>query len=182
VNIFYVDQSPVKAAQALVDKHVVKMLVESAQLLSTAHRVIDGQEVRLKVEKNGKIRNKKVWVLNDARNEILYNATHRNHPSAIWVRQSVENYNWLVEHLFALSDEYTYRYDKKHKTITRLGFEIQSPPYGLQSWDWTPMPSCMDDEYKISDDPVLNYREYYRRGKDHLHKWKRREPPNWIDI
>lgn len=182
MNIFYVDTDPVVAAQSLVDKHVVKMILETAQLLSTAHRVLDGEQyvVTLQNQETGKLRNKKAWVLNDDRNSVLYAATHVNHPSAVWTRESVSNYVWLVEHLFALSDEYTYRYGKTHKTIQKLGYEIQAPPHNLREYDMTKMPSCMDPEYIISDDPVENYRCYYKYGKARMHKWTKREAPEWI--
>lgn len=159
------------------------MILETAQLLSTAHRVLDGQLVEVSFFVDGldrRVKKKKLWLLEDTRNDVLYNATHMNHPSAIWARQSVENYNWLVEHLFALGDEYTYRYGKVHKTMTKLGYEIQSPPHNLRDWDMTPMPSCMADEYIISDDPVTNYRNYYKHGKSNIHAWKKREAPAWI--
>ena len=110
MNIFYLDQDPRQCAEWMVDKHVVKMILETAQLLSTAHRVLDGQLVEVSFFVDGldrRVKKKKLWLLEDTRNEVLYNATHMNHPSAIWARQSVENYNWLVEHLFALGDEYT---------------------------------------------------------------------------
>lgn len=166
----------------MVDKHVVKMILETAQLLSTAHRIMDGLQVQvtLRNPETNKIRNKKVWVLDDERNDILYSATHINHPSAVWCRQSVENYNWLVEHLFALSDEYTYRYGKHHLTMQKLGYTLQSPPYHLRDYDMTPMPSCMDKEYIISEDPIANYRNYYKYGKARMHKWTKREAPEWI--
>ena len=182
MNIFYLDEDPRQCAEWMVDKHVVKMIVETAQLLSTAHRVMDGLELKvlLRNPATGKTRNKKVWVLDDYRNDIFYAATHINHPSAIWARESVSNYNWLVDHLFALADEYRFRYSKNHATITKLGYEIQSPPHALKEWDWTPMPSCMDDQYIISDDPIKNYRNYYRYGKSSMHAWKKRQPPQWI--
>lgn len=180
MNIFYLDKDPRQCAEWMVDKHVVKMIVETAQLLSTAHRIIDGMEVQLVLEKDGKRRKKSVWVLDDARNDIFYNATHRNHPSAVWVRQAVENYNWCVDHLFALGDEYTHRYGKQHATIRKLGYEIQSPPHGLRDWDWTQPPSAMGAEFIISDDPIVNYRNYYKHGKTNLHSWKKRSVPEWI--
>lgn len=182
MNIFYLSEDPIQAAQWMVDRHVVKMILESAQLLSTAHRVLDGAPVVVSLRniETGKMRKKQVWVLTDGRNEILYNATHINHPSAIWCRQSVSNYNWLVEHMFALGDEYTHRYNKKHATIEKLGYLLQSPPKNLTDWDMTPMPSCMDEQYVISDDPVVNYKNYYKNGKSSLHKWTNRSTPNWI--
>lgn len=177
LNIFYIHTNPVIAAQQMVDRHVVKMILESAQLLSTAHRVLDGREIAGK-SKSG--RNAKRWVLNDARENVLYTATHINHPSAVWCRQSVENYTWLVEHMYALMDEYTYRYEKKHKCSGELSYMLQSPPENLETYDWTPMPSCMDVQYIISTDPVTNYRNYYLHGKNSLHAWKKRNPPEWI--
>ncbi len=196
MNIFYIDKDPKQCAKWMVDKHVVKMILETAQLLSTAHRVIDGAPVEVTYKtpdqvidmpfegtsfiKKGKLRKKKVWVVDDNRNDVLYNATHINHPSAVWCRESIENYAWLVDHLFALGAEYTYRYGKKHATMEKLGYIIQSPPFNLREYDMTPMPSCMDKEYIISEDPVINYRNYYKIGKARMHSWKKREAPFWI--
>ena len=165
MNIFAVDDNPYIAAECLVDTHVVKMVLESAQLLCTAHRVLDGN-------------NRKV--LRDAREPVLYRATHVNHPSAIWCRQTINNYNWLVSHFSALCHEYTHRYGKIHKTESLLPWLNTAPiaiPYGyLQKF------SCaMDAKYIISDDPVLNYRNYYKHGKTHLHKWTNRQPPSWME-
>lgn len=184
INIFYLSEDPRQAAEWMLDKHVVKMILETAQILSTAHRVLDGKEVVNNVYVNGSLparyRKKKTWVLEDNRNDILYTATHINHPSSVWARQSVENYNWLVDHLFALGDEYHYRYGKRHASITKLGLALQSPPFSLKEWDATPMPCCMPEECKISDDPVLNYQEYYRTSKARMHSWKSRDVPSWI--
>jgi len=175
MNIFYISDDPVQAAQWMVDRHVVKMILESAQLLSTAHRLLDGEEIVITQP-----RKKKIWRLPDARESVLYSATHINHPSAVWCRQSVENYNWLVDHFFALMAEYTHRYEKEHKCFGELSYMLQSPPKNLKDWDWTDMPSCMDDSYKIGNDPLQNYRNYYKVGKEKLHKWTNREAPPWI--
>jgi hypothetical protein len=177
VNIFYIDHDPIKAAQGMVDKHVVKMILESAQLLSTAHRLLDGTQVE-GTSKTG--RKAKRWILHDGRQDVLYLATHIHHPSAVWCRQSVENYLWLVEHFFALMHEYTHRYAKKHACFGDLSFMLQSPPHKLKDYDWTNMPCAMADEYKISDDPLTNYRNYYKIGKATMHKWTNRQPPEWI--
>lgn len=178
MNIFYIDESPVQAARWMVDKHVVKMILESAQLLSTAHRVLDGMEVV--VVNPDTNRKSKRWILPDAREGKLYKATHMNHPSAIWCRESIQNYTWLSEHLYALLDEYTYRYDKRH-ACSSLAYDLQSPPLNLKKYDRTPMPSAMADEYKISNDPLTNYRNYYKMGKSNLHKWTKRSQPEWIN-
>jgi len=185
MNIFFVDSNPVVAAQSLVDKHVVKMIVETVQLLSTAHRYLDGRQVQKKKMVAGSLparwRNMKDWVLDDGREEILYKATHINHPSAAWCRESVENYNWLVEHFFALCDEYTRRYKRKHIcSLGNLPYTIQSPPNNLKNYDWTTPPSVMDDKYIITENYIDNYRNYYKFGKANLHSWTNREPPLWI--
>jgi hypothetical protein len=176
LNIFYLHEDPRQCAEWMVDKHVVKMILETAQLLSTAHRLLDG---KMYIDTSSG-RKKKVYTLDDERDTVLYSATHINHPSAVWARQSVENYNWLVDHLFALGEEYTYRYGKTHLTITKLGVPIASPPLNLKEWDMTPMPSCMDEQYKIGDDPIANYRNYYKYGKSTMHRWKNRPAPEWI--
>jgi len=162
----------------MVDKHVVKMVLESAQLLCTTHRILDGRMVAAK-SKTG--RNVKRFVLDDARDSVLYTATHVNHPSAVWTRKSIENYNWLYEHFYALGCEYTYRYEKTHKCFTgEMNYMLQSPPLNLRDYDMTKMPSAMDDEYKISDDPITNYRNYYKHGKKHLHAYTKRGLPPWL--
>lgn len=184
MNIFYVAECPVAAAQALVDRHVVKMVLESAQMLSTAHRVLDGKELVILPDLNvysDKPRRKfRHWELYDQRESILYKATHVNHPCNKWIRENVENYNWLVEHFFALMDEYTFRYDKKHKCFGELSYQLSSPPKNLEYADFTLPPSCMDEQYIISDKVLDNYRNYYIIGKSSLHSWKRRDPPTWI--
>jgi len=186
MNIFYISKNPVEAAEWMVDRHVVKMILESAQLLSTAHRILDGTEVQLEVQienEDGtfKTKKKKWWLLNDAREEVIYSATHINHPSAVWARSSIENYNWLVDHFFALMAEYTHRYNKTHKCFGEISYMLQSPPKKLEEYDMTEMPSCMAEEYIVDSDPVINYRNYYKTGKTHLHKWTNREPPRWIN-
>lgn len=167
-----------QAAIWMVDRHVVKMILESAQLLSTAHRILDGEETN---ELSATGRKVKRYKLYDSREYVLYSATHANHPSAVWARTSVENYNWLVDHMFALMSEYTHRYNKQHKCYGDLSYMLQSPPKNLENYDMTIMPSAMADEYIISDDPIVNYRNYYSKGKTHLHKWTNRDKPDWMN-
>jgi hypothetical protein len=178
MNIFYISDDPKQAAEWMVDRHVVKMILESAQLLSTAHRVLDGEEF---IGKTPTGRNVKRWRLSDSREHVVYQATHVNHPSAVWTRASVENYNWLVDHFFALMNEYTHRYGKRHKCQGDLSYMLQSPPKNLEDWDMTKMPSAMAEEYIISDDPLTNYRNYYKVGKSRMHKWTNRPIPDWIE-
>lgn len=179
LNIFYIDSDPKKCAEWAVDRHVVKMILEAAQLLSTAHRVLDGTE-GVSHTKSG--RRKKVWLLPDIREYNLYSATHVNHPSAVWARQSNNNYNWLWCYLYEHCKEYTRRYGKVHKVETsNLLNELSQPPRNIAIAPFFQPPSAMDAKYIISDDARVNYRNYYKIGKAHLHKWKAPAlPPVWI--
>lgn len=178
MNIFYIDADPVLAAQQMVDKHVVKMILETAQLLSTAHRILDGTEY---VGQSASGRKAKRWLLPDKRETILYSATHINHPSAVWCRQSMPNYNWLYDHFIALMNEYEYRYEKIHKCIgmsEALGkFPNNIPSYSQANF--TPPTPAMAEEYLCSTS-LESYRNYYTHGKKHLHKWTKRAKPEWM--
>jgi len=162
MNIFYLNRKPKIAAQMMCDKHVVKMILESAQMLSTAHRVLDGDEHADKVG--------------------LYKMAHKNHPSSIWARSSIENYVWLYEHMEALMGEYTYRYDKKHAT-ERLHGVLARPPWHMIGMPvgFTDPPQCMPD-YCKNDDAVSAYHKYYIMEKANFATWKRRDKPEWFNI
>ena len=185
MNIFYLHQDPKVCAEWAVDSHCVKMILEAAQLLSTAHRVLDGQEITLRVPMKTdptRIRKTKIWMLNNVyRDMVLLLATHVNHPCAIWCRESNNNYNWLWCYLYEHCKEYTYRYGKTHKVESSGLLNILStPPNNIPVGYKTQPPSAMDPKYIISEDAVENYRNYYKYGKAHLHKWKNRQPPEWI--
>jgi hypothetical protein len=154
MNIFVLDSNLKKCAEYHANRHVVKMIIEYNQLLCSAHWLTDS--------------------------EAPYKLTHKNHPCAIWTRECIENYIWLADLCLELCKEYTYRYGKKHATIEKCFFTLQSPPHGLRTWDWTKPPSAMDESYIISDDPIVNYRNYYKYGKTKLHAWKNRDTPVWI--
>ena len=178
MNVFYLSSRPGECAKWAVDSHCVKMILEAAQLLSTAHRVLDGVEYTDKT-KTG--RNVKRWRLSDARETELYSATHINHPSAVWARESNNNYNWLYCYLYEHCKEYTYRYGKVHKVESSGLLNMLSvTPDNIKIGPKTQPPSAMDPKYIISTDAVKNYRNYYKVGKAHLHKWKNRQPPAWI--
>lgn len=178
MNIFYLSSDPVECATFHVDKHVVKMILEYAQLLSTAHRVIDGKECVV-TSKTG--RKQKAWVLSDNRSNELYKATHINHPSAKWVRDSIYNYQWLYKLFCATCDEYTYRYGKKHLTDTKLRNILKQPPISIDaskpfSAPWRAMP----DDVKIGNDVLSSYRNYYIKNKVSFAKWTNRNVPDWF--
>ena len=156
------------------------MILESAQLLSTAHRVLDGKLIKKDFAyADGTLRKKNWYKLDDDLDNILYSATHVNHPSAKWVRESLHHYSWLYRHFRELLAEYTYRYNKTHKCHFLLPY-LEFPPKNISNKTFTQPPACMDPKYVIGQCSVDNYRNYYKLGKNHLHHWTRRSPPTWI--
>ena len=176
MNIFYLDKNPRICAEMHVDKHCVKMILEYAQLLSTAHRVLDGT---LSVGLSSSGRKKTSYVLMDERESLLYSATHINHPSAIWVRQSQANYIWLYELFGWLCNEYTHRYGKHHAT-TRLDSELMIPPKNIPIGEFTEPTPAMPDQYKVAGDSLASYHNYYLGEKTNMFNWKNRQPPKWV--
>ena len=151
MNIFVLHDDPVVAAQMMCDKHVVKMILESNQMLCTiAH-------------KHGY--------------DAPYRSTHAKHPCTLWAGESYANWQWLVKHSRALCREYTDRYGKVHKsqTVTEWAenLDIRLPTIGQ-----TPFRLAMPDEYKTNN-PVESYRKYYAGAKAHFAKWKTGNVPGW---
>ena len=187
MNIFYLDHDVRKCAEMHNDKHVVKMILEYAQLLSTAHRILDGT-LSFGVSLSG--RKKSVYVLADNRDTVLYSATHINHPSAVWVRQSAQNYMWLAELLEECCKEYTHRYDKVHK-VERDGLmqALKNQfPTNIPDGSFTEPTPAMPEDVKVLKeihtdryelDSLASYRNYYIQNKTHLANWKKRDVPEW---
>jgi hypothetical protein len=153
MNIFALDNDPRLCAQYHCDKHVVKMILEHAQMLSTTARLHDL--------------------------DVGYKMTHKNHPSTIWVRESRSNYEWLMEMTRYLHSEWQYRYDhqKNHKSFDLI-LSLPTPDY-LPDIGQTPFAMAMPDEYK-SDDPVKSYRDYYVNSKKDLLVYTKRKKPNFL--
>lgn len=163
------------------DKHCIKMILEYAQLLSTAHRVLDGV---LTTDRGGKSgRQRTTYILPDNRDAMLYRATHVNHPSAIWVRQSDKNYDWLFSLFQALMHEYTYRYGKNH-ACEKLLWELEVRPNNIPRGNFTEPTPAMPDDVKVAGDSIKSYRNYYINNKTHLASWRgkvnSRNIPNWF--
>ena len=180
MNIFILSECPVKAAQLQCDKHVIKMIVESAQMLSTAHRMLDGVQEHRK-SKSG-MRVVKYWALQDEREELFYKAVHTGHPCTVWTCESVANYQWHYEHFVALCDEYTYRYGKVHRSDTLLREALARTPERLLRENRTPFKLAMGTNPEcISEDPVKSYRAYYQTKQDRFSMvWTAREVPEWF--
>lgn len=179
MNIFYLHEDPTICAEYHNDKHCVKMILEYAQLLSTAHRVLDGTE-STRLSKTG--RKQKWYGLDDNRDSLLYNATHINHPSAKWCRDSSANYEWLYRLFCALCDEYTYRYGKTHLTDMKLRHVLSHVPKNIGKSKTFVQPwRAMPDDVKIGNDSLASYRNYYIKNKAHLASWKKRNVPEWLN-
>lgn len=176
MNVFYLDTNPKLAAQYHCDKHTVKMIIEYAQLMSTAHRVLDGY---LYTDKTQNGRNIKRWRLHDERERHLYKASHVNHPSGIWCRASNENYFWLFELFVELCEQYTIRYGKVHKTQELMKYLID-PPKNIAHTGFTEPPPAMPEYCKIPKDSVASYRNYYNLEKKTFAKWKHNMIPDWF--
>jgi len=185
VNIFILDKDPKVAARLQCDKHVVKMIVESAQMLSTAHRMLDGVETRRK-SKSGKTMSK-YWELTDARESVLYKAVHMGHPCTVWTMICDNNYMWHYDHFLELCREYTYRYGKVHLTDTLLRTALASRPNNIKEgykYAITAFPLAMkaSPECIFPDDPVKSYRMFYETKQDRFSMvWTKRQIPEWFN-
>ena len=186
MNIFYLDPNPKTCAQMHCDKHVVKMIIEYAQLLSTAHRVLDGVPERLRRETTGRQYTR--YTLPDSRDAVLYSATHINHPSAIWVRENKNNYMWLYDMWCELLDEYTHRYGKTH-ACARLQVALFNTPTTMADGEFFAPTPAMPQELKIEAkiavpgrkyDVLASYKNYYIKDKARFAKWKNRNTPEWF--
>ena len=170
MNIFILSWIVEQCAEYHCTKHVVKMILETTQLLSTCYHVVNSEMAQI-FHQEGKI----------------YAKTHMNHPSSIWTRECRENYIWLCHLGLALCKEYGYRYDKKpedHKCYSMLIFLITHVPPNLPTNNGTmTMPKlAMPDQYKNPADPIGSYRKYYINDKQRMLVWHKRQPPPWVPV
>ena len=155
MNIFVLDTDPIKASVYHNDKHVVKMILEYAQLLCGVHHMTE-----------------------QVTEEVPYKLSHKNHPCSIWARECLENYIWLCDLGMAVAREYTHRYNKTHKSQAVIEWCYDNLPDLPELGDITPFALAMPDECK-TDDPVESYRKYYMMHKQNIANWKMREIPKW---
>ena len=157
MNIFILDKDVKKCAQYHCDKHVVKMILETAQLLCGVHHMT-----------------------NPVNEHVPYKLSHKNHPCAIWARESYTNYLYLCELGLALCDEYTYRYGKRHKSMEVILWCIGNRP-NIADKGLTEFAKAMPEEYKVKS-AVESYRNYYRGAKSGFASWKNRDIPKWFQV
>jgi hypothetical protein len=180
MNIFVVNSNPRQAAHDLCDKHVVKMIVESAQMLSTAHRVLDGKP-STRQTKTG--RNVKDWVHPDSHLDMsMCFAVMVNHPCTRWAMENDKNYLWLQQHAVGLLDEYTIRYGKIHSMDELIRAMLsKAPAKSPAAVATTPFAQAMPDQYR-NPDAVTAYRNYYMGEKRRFAAWKTGHKPYWWKV
>lgn len=154
MNIFVLDRDPKLAARMLCDKHVVKMILESCQILCTvAH--------------------------NMGIPDVPYRATHKNHPCTLWASKNRSNAQWLFDHLEEMCNEYTLRYGKTHQSSYLLPFFREDLLPRMKEGAQTPFAQAMPEQYR-NNDPVTAYRAYYSGEKRGIATWKSPSfPPSW---
>jgi len=157
MNIFFLHRNPHLCARFHCDKHVVKMILESCQLLYAAHTTTE-------LAPNGG-----------------YKPTHMKHPCSIWVRESVQNYRWLVRLAQELVKQYRWRYSgRTHACEEHIAWlAANEPPELPETAEITSPRMAMPDEFKQSD-PVLAYREYYRVAKKHILVYRKGSRPHFL--
>jgi hypothetical protein len=171
MNIFVLDRDVDRCASYLHDSHLRKMIVESAQMLCTAHRVLDNKDT---IRYEGRYKDTLVDNIYE-----LYKETHTNHPCTVWTRETLGNYLWHFKLFYSMGCEYMYRFGKSHKSYMSLSLPLSSPPNNInRSREMTLHPLVMPDIYKV-DDAVESYREYYRKEKVNMSKYTKREKPKW---
>jgi hypothetical protein len=179
MNIFVLSKDPKEAAQLHCDKHVVKMILETGQMLCAAHWIGWQRELKSVPEKG------KQGLIEWAEENIPtgkippWKMTHVGHPCTQWAQRSAENYEWLLQLGLSLCSEYTVRYGKHHKAETVYEWLSENRPPKFEGLGFTQFAIAMPDDCKVSEDPVECYRQYYRVHKRYMAKWKTREP-DWF--
>jgi|TARA_R100000084_G_scaffold72766_1_gene32487 hypothetical protein len=186
MNIFALSTSPQESARQMIDKHVIKMPTETCQMLHT--NILYMQYVQ---EHGKEPQLKDLKAFHQEIGSELMKPAMLNHPSTIWARQSLANFDWLLYHGVSLCGEYTHRYEKEHGTQKRIvdcGLYrklIDNHNYPLDKL--TPVTIAMDDSYRIEntfDDEwefvIESYRHYYLEGKWEFAEWKKDRRPDWF--
>ena len=188
MNLFYLDEDMDKCAEYHVDKHIVKMPLEAAQLLCTAiwvdhvlgfvPRALNKEESKILNEEKAKIKDLPM----EERPLTPYLPMMYNHPCTIWTRSSLDNFEWTHCYANALNDEYHYRYGKQHKSARDLLYYLSTPPKNIPIVDQTPFPLAMKSNPEcMFEDAVKSYRAFYQTKQERFKMvWKKREVPSWF--
>lgn len=187
MNIFALSKSPVESAQQMIDKHIVKMPTETCQMLHT--NILCMQYVQ---EHGEEPQLKQLKAFHKEIGSDLMKPAMLNHPSTIWARQSLANFDWLLMHGVGLCSEYTHRYEKEHGTQKRIvdcgSYRELIVNHNYPLGELTPVSIAMDDKYRIPnqmDVPnwehvIESYRHYYLEGKWRFAEWRKNRRPDWF--
>jgi hypothetical protein len=184
MNLFYLDEDFEKCAQAHVDKHIVKMPLEVAQLLCTAIWVdehlgfIPRALTKPESDKLNALKKEIKHLSPEERPLTPYLPMMYNHPCTIWVRSSLDNFEWTHCYGNALNEEYCYRYGKRHKSIEEVVNKLPEPKNMLRV-GFTRFGLAMPDVLKDYDNPIQSYRDYYHLDKATFAAWTGRSKPDW---
>jgi hypothetical protein len=171
MNIFVVETDPVEAAQALCDKHVPKMTVESVQMLVAALRRHGATDDDVPLTAKG----------------TPHRGGYANHPSTRWTGDSISNFDWLFQHAYALCEEFQFRFNKEHACFKQLEKIVESS-FLLPGGDLTDIALAVGDNFHERlgfkhapiDQAVDIYREFYRIDKESFAVWQKSRPsPDW---
>jgi hypothetical protein len=193
MNIFVLHKNQRKAARWHCDKHVVKMILETTQLLYTAHWIhyypsLLEYKSAVALSKYQKTLSIPEYMKSapecNKSGDIGYRPCHITHPCAIWTRKTICNYYWLIKLGLELCREFTFRYNKVHKCYNHLIWLQWHYPPNIPHKNLTTFAIAMGNEYKISDDPIICYKHFYNTSKKErgLLTYTGRHIPHWIDI
>lgn len=160
MNIFYLHHDPRICAEFALDKHCVKMILESSQILYTVYHVV----------------NPELLLFSDY---TPYKLTHKNHPCCKWTRENYSNFLWLLTLAWEYCKEYTYRYNKIHACEKHITWMVTNLPMDLTNGPMTQPPQAMPDKYKHHDS-IQAYRNYYIGEKLRFARYTKREFPEWL--
>lgn len=158
MNIFYLHHAAPLAAKMHCDVHVVKMILETAQILCTVHHIHGNGEA------------------------VPYKPTHQRHPSVLWAAESKAQYDWLQHLGHHLCYEYALRYGRRHACEVHINGCLRMPPAALMAgkFTWREPPQAMPEECRIEGDAVNAYRKYYQKYKAQFAKWRLGGVPAWM--
>ena len=183
MNIFVLATDPQDAARYHCNKHVVKMILESAQMMCAAHWSHLLKESGLELSDFKRVRDAQQWLYDNKDPDFHppWKMSHTRHPCTVWTAENIANYMWHSRLGYALLHEYTRRYKKVHKSQVVHEWLRENIPVGMSDGMITDHPLCMPDECKVIGDPVTSYRNYYRKYKKRLAVWEPRSTtPDWF--
>jgi hypothetical protein len=182
MNIFVLDENPVKAAEYHCDKHVVKMILEAGQMMCASHwlHLLDNY-YEGDMSDFRRVKDMQSWLFENTHplERPPWKMSHIRHPCTVWTNNSLSNYFWHFELGKSLCQEYTKRYGRVHKSEIVIDWLGKNSPRLMTDKGLEKFVICMKEEYKISDDPIECYRNYYIKDKVRFAKWKLKNNPYW---